>query len=94
MPDNTELERPRDVAASGLTATQQPEDPAAAADARDGMPTPQEWQKLQAEWTHDADLRRLEEHAVRYEDQPGRPAADNAHRAQFQQRDDATGLDR
>ena len=179
MPDKTDLQRPRDVAGSGLTRTQRPEtrddgrakdaptrneqmaaleatidkykqsgvpdgqgnarpwqdfreeekfdrimatmrdlrvenEPAAyhvlarevdmarlpnapsatAHDPRDGMPTPQEWQKIQAEWTRDAGLRRLEERAVRYEDQPGRPATDNAHRAQFQKHEPDRGLDR
>ena len=39
------------------------------ADDRDEMPTPEEWQKLKAEWTHDYGLRRLEDRGVRYEDE-------------------------
>ena len=35
----------------------------------DDMPTPEEWQLLKAEWTHDYGLRRMEERGVRYEDE-------------------------
>jgi hypothetical protein len=45
---------------------------AAIADERDGMPTPEEWRKLQAEWTHDYGLRRLEDRGVSYEDETER----------------------
>jgi hypothetical protein len=71
--------------------------PAPARDARDGLPTPQELQAIHAEWRHDAGLRHLENRAVRYEDQADRAqdhTADAARRAQFQQPDDAKGLDR
>jgi hypothetical protein len=33
------------------------------------MPTPEEWQKLKAEWKHDYGLRRLEDRGVKYEDE-------------------------
>ena len=42
--------------------------PGAIADDRDEMPTPEEWRKLKAEWTHDYGLRRLEDRGVKYED--------------------------
>jgi len=41
----------------------------AIADDGDGMPTPEEWRKLKAEWTHDYSLRRMEERGVKYEDE-------------------------
>ena len=40
---------------------------------RDDLPTPEEWRKLKAEWTHDDGLRRMEERGVTYEDQAERP---------------------
>ena len=46
---------------------------AATADERDGMPAPEEWRKLQAEWTHDYGLRRMEDRGVSYEDESERP---------------------
>jgi hypothetical protein len=46
--------------------------PSAIADERDGMPTPEEWRKLQAEWTHDYGLRRLEERGASYQDEAER----------------------
>jgi hypothetical protein len=36
---------------------------------RDDMPTPEEWRKLKAEWTHDYGLRRMEDRGVKYEDE-------------------------
>ena len=51
---------------------------------RNVTPTPEEWRKLNAEWTHDYGLRRMEERGVKYEDQAARPldhAADRGHPA-------------
>lgn len=45
----------------------------AIADDRDDMPTPEEWRKLKAEWTHDYGLRRIEDRGVKYEDEGERP---------------------
>ena len=36
------------------------------------VPTPEEWRKLKAEWTHDYGLRRMEDRGVKYEDQAER----------------------
>jgi hypothetical protein len=38
--------------------------PGAIADTRDDMPTPEEWRKLQDEWTHDYGLHRMEDRGV------------------------------
>lgn len=38
----------------------------------DGILTPEKWQELKAEWTHDYGLRRLENRGVHYEDEPDR----------------------
>jgi hypothetical protein len=38
----------------------------------DGMPTPEVWRKLQAEWAHDYGLRHMEDRSVRYEDEAER----------------------
>ncbi len=43
------------------------------ADDGDGMPTPEEWRKLKAEWTTDYGLRHLEDRGVKYEDEGERP---------------------
>jgi hypothetical protein len=37
-------------------------------DGREDMPAPEEWRKLQAEWTHDYGLRRMEDRGVKFED--------------------------
>ena len=39
---------------------------------RDDMPTPEEWRKLKAEWTHDYGLRRMEDRGVKYGDEAER----------------------
>ena len=46
---------------------------AAAANAHDSMPAPEEWRKLHAEWTQDYGLRRMEDRGVSYEGEPERP---------------------
>jgi hypothetical protein len=51
------------------------------ADDFDDMPSPEEWRKLKAEWTHDYGLRRMEERGVRYEDQTARQLDDSGHRS-------------
>jgi hypothetical protein len=76
-------------------------------DERDGLPTPEEWRQLKAEWTMDYGLRRMEDRGVSYEDQADRPldrtqdrtaprtaAPDPAQRAKFQKRDTDRGHER
>lgn len=74
-----------------------------------GLPSPEAWQQLKAEWTHDYGLRRMEDRGVRYENQKNRaldraqdraaaqpkPATpDPASRARFQKRDADRGIER
>ena len=57
------------------------------ADDGDGMPTPEEWRKLKAEWTHDYGLRRMEDRGVKYEDEGERPLDHAAARGKSEGQD-------
>ena len=57
------------------------------ADDGDGMPTPEEWRKLKAEWTHDYGLRHLEDRGVKYEDEGERPLDHAAARGKSEGQD-------
>jgi hypothetical protein len=39
---------------------------------RSDLPTPEEWEKLKAEWMHDYELRRMENRGMKYEDEADR----------------------
>jgi hypothetical protein len=62
----------------------------------DDMPTPEEWRKLQAEWTHDYGLRRMEDRGVKYEDEAERELDHAAARGKGGEQDNplASGVPR
>jgi len=62
----------------------------AARDPRDGLPTPEEWRRLQAEWRHDYGLRRMENRGVKYQDETERRLDHAAARGNAQA--DATAI--
>jgi hypothetical protein len=47
---------------------------------RDGMPTPEEWRKIKAEWMHDHGQRHMDDRGVKYEDQTERKLDHDAAR--------------
>jgi hypothetical protein len=47
---------------------------------RDGMPTPEEWRKIKAEWMHDHGQRHMDDRGVKYEDQAERKLDHDAAR--------------
>lgn len=57
----------------------------------DDMPTPEEWRKLNAEWTHDYGLRRMEDRGVKYEDEAERKLDHAAARGKGGEQD-ASGI--
>ena len=56
---------------------------------RDDMPTPEEWRKLKAEWTHDYGLRRMEDRGVKYGDEAERELDHAAARGKGGEQDGA-----